>query len=101
MANVEPFKNVWIAGRAGGFYNVLTDGAVKSALDVVKGRREVLRQEKMFRLLKRMFLYGSTGIPSEDYLYRCCLSKAVYFIGDIGGVFYTVFPRRGVSCSGV
>ncbi len=42
MANVEAFKNVWIAGRAGGFYNVLTDGAVKSALDVVKGLREVL-----------------------------------------------------------
>lgn len=45
MSRLKEYKNIWIAGRTGLFYNVLTDGAVKSALDLAKGILEVYRKE--------------------------------------------------------
>jgi len=37
LRKIREYENIWVAGRTGSFYNVLTDGAVKSGLDLAKG----------------------------------------------------------------
>lgn len=46
FSKVYTYENIWLAGRTGAFYNVLTDGVVRSSLEVAREIQQKLGRTK-------------------------------------------------------